>query len=533
MQWSPAPQKREQMVLFSRRLEDAIEADHNVRLLDEILGRIDWIPWEARYHGRLGQPPIPPRVLASVLLYGLLTRIRSSRRLEEALSVRLDFMWLVEGRTIDHTTLSVFRHKHVKELKNLFVQIGLLARELGWLSLQQLAFDGTRLRSNNRRGGTRTPQELREMQKELRKKFAELEAQAAQEDQRDDETFGAASSHKLPAELADAQRRLEQVDAALAELARVEAEGETTPSRVPLTDPQSRMTPNKEGGFAPNYTPLATVDVASGLIVATDVIAMTNEEQHLVAQIKAVQEDFQLPAPPPEMLGDGIMCSGANLAALEELGTTLYSPLAAPDAATNPALRADPTQPVGPEDWDRLPTKEVKNRSGQKQSQLTKDAFVYDEQSNCYWCPQGQKLSFVHKTSDTKVSGRVERSRYKADAAACAACPLRERCLQHKAKRRDISRDQHAALRERHARRMATPEAQAKYKKRREVAEMPFAVIKHRFGARRFLLRGLAKVRTEWRWLATAFNLDKLMSLLRSRAGPSADLSLSTLTRVV
>ena len=227
------------------------------------------------------------------------------------------------------------------------------------------------------------------------------------------------------------------------------------------------------------------------------------------------------------------MCSGANLAALAELGTTLYSPLAAPDAATNPALRADPTQPVPPEDWDRLPTKEIKNRSGEKQSQLTKDAFVYDEQNDCYWCPQGQKLSFVHKTSETIAGGRVERSRYKANAAACAACPLRACCLQKKATRREVSHDQHAALRERHAKRMATPEAQAKYKKRREVAEMPFAIIKHHFGARRFLLRGLNNVRTEWRWLATAFNLHKLMSLMRTRAGPAAGLSLSAPTRVV
>jgi transposase len=79
-----------------------VAVDHNVRLLDDILDRMDWSPWEAGYRGRLGQPPIPPRVLTGAILYGLLTRIRSSRRLEEALSVRLDFMWLVEGRTINN-----------------------------------------------------------------------------------------------------------------------------------------------------------------------------------------------------------------------------------------------------------------------------------------------------------------------------------------------------------------------------------------------------------------------------------------------
>ena len=106
--WAKAPQVRGQRVLFTTRLDEVIGAEHPVRVLDEILSRIDWSPWEAGYDLTRGQPPIHPRVLASVILYGLLTRIRSSRVLEEALCVRLDFRWLAEGRTIDHTTLSEF-----------------------------------------------------------------------------------------------------------------------------------------------------------------------------------------------------------------------------------------------------------------------------------------------------------------------------------------------------------------------------------------------------------------------------------------
>ena len=41
----------------------------------------------------------------------------------------------------------------------------------------------------------------------------------------------------------------------------MEQADEAIPKRVPITDPQSRVTPNKEGGFAPNYTPLAMVGV--------------------------------------------------------------------------------------------------------------------------------------------------------------------------------------------------------------------------------------------------------------------------------
>ena len=524
--WSEPPQRREQLVLFRECLDDAIGPDHVVRQLNELLARLDWSAWEASYHGRLGQPAIHPRVLASVLLYGLLRRTRSSRALEEALQMRLDFRWLAEGRSIDHTTISEFRHRHGEALKDLFVQVGLLAKQLGLLLLEQLAFDGTRMRSNNRPHGSRTPQELHDLREQLARKFQELETRAVAADVQDDEALG--SSAPLSQEWSDTQQRLTRVDQALAELARVSEAGETTPTRLPLTDPESRITPNKEGGFAPNYTPLATVDVASGLIVAADVIAMTDEDHYLVPSAREVQNDFALERPVPVMLGDGLQATGANLAELESLGVTLYAPVPLPDPK-NPALRLDPTQPIAESDWERLPTTVVKNKSGEKQTQLTKEAFVFDAEQDVYWCPQGVSLTRRGTTSESTGSGRVQRTRYQADTLVCAACPLRDRCLQKAARQgRQLSRDQYESHRERHVQRMATAEAQATYARRRHVGERPFAIIKQHFGARRFLLRDLAKVRLEWRWLATAFNLHRLLSLLRSRAGPPLAPILST-----
>jgi transposase len=272
MEWATAPQKREQLVMFPTRLDEAIEPGHVVRLLDEILSRINWTGWEAEYDLTRGQPPIHPRVKAGVILYGLLTRIRSTRMLEESLSVRIDFMWLAEGRQIDHTTISKFRVQNAARLKDLFVQTGLVAREMGWLKLESLAFDGTRIRANNRRSGTRTPERLREMKTELAARFAELEEKIAAADAQDEVLLGNTSLSELNEELADAEQRIKKIDAALAELERMEQAGETLPNRLPITDPQSRVTPNKDGGYAPNYTPLATVDVDSGLVVSADVI---------------------------------------------------------------------------------------------------------------------------------------------------------------------------------------------------------------------------------------------------------------------
>ena len=93
-------------------------------------------------------------------------------------------------------------------------------------------------------------------------------------------------------------------------------------------------------------------------------------------------------------------------------------------------------------------------------------------------------------------------------------------CVAGKAQHRTLSREPHEDLREAHARKMATDAALEIYAERRHPGERSFAVIKKTFGARSFLLRGLKHVRQEWRWLASSFNLERLMSLMRSRAGP-------------
>jgi transposase len=516
--WARAPEPREQAVLFPRRLDDALPQDHVVRILDEILGQVDWNEWEALYNGRIGQPPIHPRVLSGVLLYGMWARLRSSRSLEEALRVRLDFRWLAEGRTIDHTTLSEFRRSHSAQLKSLFVQICQLARELGLLKLEELGYDGTRVRANNRRSGTRTPEELRRERAGLQRLFDESQKQADAEDARDEERFGLQNPQELPAELRDAKRRREKLDAALKSLEESAAAGGTMPNRVPVTDRDSRVMPNKDGGHAPNYTPTATVDLDSGLVVAADVLNVINEDGEMIAACEEVRERFALPSP-PSMAADGLMATGANIAGCEERGIMFYSPVPLPDPTTNPALRDDPAQPVAEADWDRLPTHPLKVR-GQVCRQLDKTAFVYDEARDCYWCPRGQRLDYASTTSEARGRGRRVRRRYHGDAKSCSACPLRERCVMGKCKSREINREQYDAHRERHARHMAQPESQAKYARRRHAGERPFATIKHQFGLRRFLLRGLKAVADEWRWAVAAFNLHRMIGLLRSRAGP-------------
>jgi hypothetical protein len=66
---------------------------------------------------------------------------------------------------------------------------------------------------------------------------------------------------------------------------------------------------------------------------------------------------------------------------------------------------------------------------------------------------------------------------------------------------------------------MSRPESHEIYKRRFHAAETPFGILKRIMNLRQFLHRGLGKVRTEWLWACTAFNLAKLIrEIARLRA---------------
>jgi len=54
---------------------------------------------------------------------------------------------------------------------------------------------------------------------------------------------------------------------------------------------------------------------------------------------------------------------------------------------------------------------------------------------------------------------------------------------------------------------MATPLAKIAYRRRKELSEPTFGIMKEQLGFRRFLLRGLDNVKAETFMVATAFNL--------------------------
>ncbi len=517
--WAKAPMKREQTVLFAPTLDETIGEDHPVRLFAEILVRCDWSEWEAKYDGRRGQPPIHPRVVAGAILYGLTRGLRSSRLLEYLTGNNLDYIWLLEGRTLDHSTICIFRTKFHQELKSLFRQVNRIAMTMGLIRLNEVALDGTRVKANNSRHETLTAEGIEKQLAALDEQLETMLREMEEQDEREQGLFDTSeSSRKLPAELADARDRqeklrdaLEKVQAADEARRRQGTDPKKNPAQIPTTDPDSKVLPNKEGGYAPNYTPMAATDGQSGFIVGVDVIDSTYEHLTAVPLVDQIEED--LGKRPERVLADGAHATGPNMEAFETREIEFFTPVESRQPQEgNPALRADPTEAVPEPEWPKLPRNPQTKR-------LDKSAFVYDEANDVYYCPAGKPLPYEQTKS--KVNAAGERIYFRVyRCGQCAGCPWGPICRNDKAKRgRSTSRDMHEERRERQATKMASEESRTIYRRRLHTAETPFGLIKQVINLRQFLLRGLEKVRTEWLWACTAFNLGKLLrEITRLRA---------------
>lgn len=260
--------------------------------------------------------------------------------------------------------------------------------------------------------------------------------------------------------------------------------------------------PNKEGGYAPNYNPVATVDGASGMIVDADVLNEMREGETVIPAVERIEAAFgQEPQP---FLADSTFATGGHLSALAARRIEPVMPVGPtwlPE--DHPVRRPDPSVPVSEGDWAKLPRRA---QSGQ----LDRAAFVYDAGRDVYWCPGGRVLTLLQ--TQTKERGTSESSVYRVyRCSSCAGCGLAKDCLTKGSARRTVSHDQHEEVRTAAAARMNTPQGRAAYARRAHLAETPNAVLKQVMGLRPFLPRGLEKVRTEWLWACTSFNLGKLI----------------------
>lgn len=125
------------------RLGDCLPPDHQARFVVDTIAHLDLTGIYTRY-GKRGGEPYAPEILLGLLFYGYATGVFSSRKLERATYESVPFRFIAGNLHPDHDTLATFRKTFLPELKDLFVQVLLLAQTAGVLQLGNIGLDARR-----------------------------------------------------------------------------------------------------------------------------------------------------------------------------------------------------------------------------------------------------------------------------------------------------------------------------------------------------------------------------------------------------
>ena len=441
---------RKTLYLMPPSMNDWLPEGHLARFIIEIVGQLDLGPIKSAYAGR-GSKAHHPEMLLALLFYGYATGVFSSRKLEQATYDSVAFRYIAANNHPDHDTIATFRKRFLPQLAPLFVQILLIAQQMGCLKLGKVSLDGTKIKANASRHQALSWKYANELETQIEAEVAELLRQAEEVDNSE-----APDGLDLPAELARREQRLEAIARAKAEIERRAAErhareqaeyehklaerkakeqqtgrkprgkepkppepGPRDKDQVNLTDDESRIMPVPGGGFDQCYNAQASVDVDSLLIVGQHLSQHPNDKQEIAPALAALTAL-------PETLGtvDGVLADAG-----------------------------------------------------------------YFSQGNVEHCQQAAILPYISPKRDAHNQRRQERlldpAPLPADADAMAQ-------MKH---------------------RLQTAEGRALYARRKCTVEPVFGIIKAVLGFRQFLLRGVASVRGEWSLVCMAWNLKRLHTL--------------------
>jgi transposase len=441
---------RETGFLLPPSVDEWLPEKHLARFVVEVIDGLDLRRMTRSYRGS-GSASYHPAMLLSILVYGYATGVFSSRKLERATYDSVAFRFIAANDHPDHDTIAAFRRRFLKDIEKLFVEVLLLAREMGMLAMGTVGLDGTKIHANASRHSALSYEHAGKIEAQLKAEVAELMAKAEAADQAD-----LPDGLSIPDELARREERLAKLAEARAKieararerfereqaehqakLAAREAkaqrtgrkpggkppeppvEGPRPTDQVNLTDEESRIMPAAGGGFDQCYNAQAAVATGSLLVVATDVVQAPNDKQQLEPMV-------------------------GKLAAL---------PAALGTAQT---LLAD---------------------SG------------YFSAANVETCKAAGIEPLIALGRQSHHPSLQERF---AAAPPAPDNPTPVEAMAH---------------------RLATPEGKKLYGLRKQTPEPVFGIIKSVLGFRQFSLRGLDKVRGEWSLVTLAWNLKRMFAL--------------------
>ena len=300
---------RDTLFLMPPSVDEWVPENHLSRFVVDIVSRLDLSPIINAYAGR-GSDAYPPSIMVALLFYAYATGVFSSRKIERATHDSVAFRYIAVNTHPDHDTIASFRKRFLKELKALFVQILLVAHEMGVLKLGSVSLDGTKIKANASKHHALSWGYARKLEKQLKDEIRDLLRKAKQVDKED-----LPEGMNIPEELIRRELRLKAIAAAKAKIEQRSAErfakeqkayeeklaarkakeketgekpkgrslvpphpGPKIKDQVNLTDSDSRIMPSQGGGFEQAYNSQAAVDIDSMLIVENHITQQSNDK---------------------------------------------------------------------------------------------------------------------------------------------------------------------------------------------------------------------------------------------------------------
>jgi transposase len=503
-----------QMMLLPPNLEELIPQNHPVRIVNEVLDKIDIQPLIRQYKTG-GSSSYHPLMLLKVIVYEYINNIYSSRKIEEALQQNIHFMWLGGMNTPDHNTINRFRSDKLKDpLKNIFIQVVRLLADEGLLSIKELYTDGTKIEANANRytfvWGNAIKTNKEKMKQQIDELWKYAQSIAADElDDTDPSDFDKIDSQKVKETIAkiDAALQDKRVDKsvkqklnyakskwpeALDKYATQEAILGDKRSSFSKTDTDATFMRMKEdhmknGQLKPAYN--LQISSHNQFITNYSIHQNTTDTNTLIEHLEEFKNAYGVS--PELVVADAGYGSEENYEYLKSNHIEAF---------------------VKYNQFDR-----EQNETIQSKTPFAADKLHYNEQGDYYVCPMGQHMENVGTVTKKTSTGFTQViTRYRT--TNCEGCPLRGACYKAIGNRTIEVNKQLNQLKSKANKNLLSEEGIRHRKKRCYDVEPVFACIKNNHHFKRFMLRGKKKVTIEAGLLALSHNLRKKTTQIIKKA---------------
>lgn len=304
-----------------------LPADHLARFIVDVVAELDLSDIYEQYSDQ-GAPPYAPEIMLGLLFYGYATGVFSSRKIEKGTYEVIPLRYIAGNMHPDHATIAHFRQQFLPELKELFVQILLIAQALGHLQVGNVSLDGSKIHADASKSKAVSYKRLLALDAYLQVEVNELFALAQNADggqlpdelniqdeieRRQQQRAQLAEAKKVLEARAQARFEAQQADYEAKMKARAEKTAKsgrkpggrlpTPPSPGPgdkdqynFTDPQSRIMKNaNNSGFDQHYNTQVVVDHDSRLIVGNWLCNHPNDKLAALPTIDTVPPELDLP----------------------------------------------------------------------------------------------------------------------------------------------------------------------------------------------------------------------------------------------